>query len=199
MTIDLPDVSRETLEAYLEMLMQWNETINLIGPSTIATAWDRHILDSVPMAEAIDRPAANWVDLGSGGGLPGVVIAILRPDCAVTLVESDLRKATFLRSVRRQLDLSFDVVSKRIEKCPPFDADVISARALASLSKLMDYAQPHIVPDGTLIFAKGAKWQAEHIEAQASWTYDLDVVSAADGSDGAILKITNLRARYENS
>ncbi|MCL4170695.1 UNVERIFIED_CONTAM: hypothetical protein GTU68_049362, partial [Idotea baltica] len=134
------NVSRETfaaLQAYAALLEKWNPKINLVSKSSLQDLWNRHILDSAQLFSLVQHPHNTWADLGSGGGFPGLVIAIMAlesgsPD-QVILIESDTRKAAFLRTVIRELGLRASVINKRIEQVDPLDADVISARALADL------------------------------------------------------------------
>ena len=137
------DVSRETfarLETYVGLIQKWNPRINLVSRNSLDDLWIRHIEDSLQVARAIPMPD-RWVDLGSGGGLPGLVAAILAaeesPDTRFTLIESDQRKSVFLRTVARECDLNVQVISDRIEKAKPQKADVLSARALADLTTLL--------------------------------------------------------------
>lgn len=174
------DVSRETEQKLRQlevMLAKWNPAINLVAKSTISAAWNRHILDSVQVFD--NTSFRRWVDLGSGGGFPGLVVAVLaaetQPDAQVVLVESDQRKATFLRQAVRALALTTTVLSERIEALEPLCADRLSARALAPLSELCGFAARHMLPEGAAIFPKGTNWQAEVAEAQKSWEFELDV------------------------
>lgn len=193
------DVSRETfdhLRAYLAVLEQWNPKINLVSKSTIAEAWTRHFEDSAQIFSLAPANARTWVDLGSGGGFPGLVIAILaedlRPDMSVTLVESDVRKATFLRTVRRELGLAVDVRAERIEKLSPADADVLSARALASLPDLLAFAERH-APSGICLFPKGVNVSAERQSALETWTFDCEDFPSQTDSASVILRIGNIK------
>ena len=131
------DVSRETVQTLLdfEMLVRkWTTAINLVSKSTVSEIWQRHISDSAQIFQYLPAGAKNWLDLGSGGGFPGIVVSILArelaPGLRVTLVESDRRKATFLRQAAQQFGLDVVVLDKRIESIPPQAADVLSARAL---------------------------------------------------------------------
>lgn len=155
----MSDVSRETaaLTDYAAMLRKWNPAINLVSPTTLDEIETRHIADSRALADIASAATGNWVDLGSGGGFPGLVVAICRPDLHVTLVESDRRKASFLRSVIREIGLkNATVIADRIESVDPLNASNVSARALASLPQLMPYVQRHLHPDGKAWLMKGA-------------------------------------------
>ncbi len=193
------DVSRETLErlrAYLAVLKQWNPKINLVSKSTIAEAWTRHFEDSAQVFALAPDNASTWLDLGAGGGFPGMVIAILaaehRSQLAVTLVESDVRKATFLRTVRRELGLKVDIRAERIEALPPADADVLSARALASLPDLLAFAERH-APSGICLFPKGANVSAERQSALETWTFDCEDFASQTDPASVILRIGNIK------
>lgn len=190
------DVSRETLERlerYLELLLVWTKKINLISKMSVPDAWERHIIDSIQVFRSVEDPGKIWLDLGSGGGLPGLVVAILAaessPETKTILVESDLRKATFLRSIIRELDLHATVLTSRIESLDRLDATIVSARALADLDTLLSFADFHLAPNGTAVFSKGARWQKEVNKARESWRFDLDVIQSKTDHMAAILKI----------
>ena len=190
------NVSRETLdrlESYLALLKKWNPTINLVSKSTLADAWNRHIEDSAQIIGLSGGEAGHWVDLGSGGGFPGMVIAILAKELGspkkVTLVESDLRKSTFLRTVARETGIDVDIQSERIENCRPLNADVLSARALADLTTLLSFADRHLTDTGVCLFLKGATWRKELANAQSSWRFDLEVAKSKTEDGPAILRI----------
>lgn len=189
----LLNVSRETmerLETYRDLLKKWNPRINLVAKSTIDGLWNRHFLDSAQLLKLSPPRVEHWADLGSGGGFPGMVIAImameLEAPMKVTLVESDARKSAFLRTVIRETGASAIVVTDRIENVPALGCDVLSARALADLSTLLAYAQQHLHPDGTAIFPKGATWKKEVERAQEKWKFD-HRVAKSDTEDGPVI------------
>lgn len=190
------DVSRETmekLETYLRLLEQWNPKINLVASHSLKEAWSRHILDSLQLYEMADPRSKHWVDLGSGGGFPGLVIAILAfekaPMMRVTLVESDARKCVFLRTVIREIGAKAEVLNERIEKIPPLKADVVSARALAALPKLLGYVFQHLAKDGVAILPKGATWKNEVDNARKEWQFDCSQRTSATNPNAVVLKI----------
>ena len=192
-------VSRETisaLRAFESEVRRWNPTVNLVSRSSIDHLWDRHILDSAQIFQACPKEADHWLDLGSGGGFPGAVIAILArellPHLRITLVESDQRKAAFLRQTVQRLGLSASVEATRVEALVPQAADVVSARALAPLSVLLDLAEPHLKPEGTCLFPKGIRHADEVLDAQRSWRFDLDAFPSALHPGAAILIIRKL-------
>ena len=188
-------VSRETLDrlkAMESLLLKWNPAINLVSKASLPHSWNRHILDSAQIFHLAPH-VATWADLGSGGGFPGIVVACLakelNPDLTVTLVESDQRKATFLREAVRELSLKADVRAERIESTPPLSAAVLSARALAPLSDLLTYAQRHLGTGGLALFLKGSSWKDEVAIAQKQWHFELDAHPSATDPNGAILAV----------
>lgn len=197
-------VSRETLAALhsFEALVQhWTPAVNLVSKASLAQLWSRHILDSAQIFKFCPPAATSWADLGSGGGFPGIVVAILARELAprlhVTLVDSDLRKATFLRQAAQTLDLDVTVVSQRIESVQDLRADVLSARALASLSRLLGLAERHLQPGGIAIFPKGARFAEEIAEARKSWAFDVDSRPSLLEAAAAILVIRNIHRAHD--
>jgi 16S rRNA (guanine527-N7)-methyltransferase len=190
------DVSRETLERleiYVGLLQKWTRKINLIAPGTISTIWERHIRDSAQVFDVAGITKGRWVDLGSGGGLPGVVIALLAtelaPELDVSCVESDQRKAVFLGVVSRETGVPFRVIADRIEHVPPLGAAILSARALAPLDVLMGYAARHLAPNGLAVFQKGARHQKERLDAEKNWRFDVQTFTSNTDTDAVIYKL----------
>jgi 16S rRNA (guanine527-N7)-methyltransferase len=154
---DQTDVSRETLQrltAYVDLLIAWNARINLVGPRTLGDVWRRHILDSAQLRPLIPTSTRSLVDLGSGAGLPGLILAILGVSTA-HLIEADSRKCAFLREAARLTGTTIVLHAKRFEDVPGFAADVVTARACAPLAKLLDHAAPFIARHSILLFLKG--------------------------------------------
>jgi 16S rRNA (guanine527-N7)-methyltransferase len=190
------DVSRETLErleVFSATLEKWNPKINLVSKSTIPSLWVRHIADSVQVYRSAPKSPRNWVDIGSGGGLPGLIVACIahdeNPEMKVTLIESDQRKCAFLRSAARECGVKVQVVAKRIELAAPQGADVLSARALGDLTELLGHAQRHLTPLGTAMFPKGVTWEKEVIDAQQIWDFEFDTAHSQTEAGSVILKI----------
>lgn len=187
-TIAQVDVSRETmdrLKAYTELLTKWNSKINLVAPATIPSLWQRHIEDSAQVFSLAPKNVVHWVDLGSGGGLPGVVCAILAaehmPDCRFTLIESDKRKSAFLMVAAQELGLQLNVLPERAEGVLPLGADVVSARALAPLPQLLTWVHRHVAKGGIALLPKGKTWEEELDAARAEWMFDaLSHISQTD-------------------
>ena len=190
-------VSRETmdrLDGYADLIRKWNPRINLIAPATLPDLQQRHIQDCLQLVDLASAAAGGWVDLGSGGGLPGLIVAISRPDLSVALVESDQRKATFIRTVIRELGLTNSkVIVNRIESADPLNADIVSARALAPLPLLMSYVHRHLSSTGTAWLMKGQSWQAEVADARETWHFDLTAHQSRTDFNAAILEISGIR------
>lgn len=193
-------VSRETVERLqlLEHLVQkWTPAINLVSKDSLGNLRQRHIFDSIQLFRLVPFEKGVWCDLGSGGGFPGLVIAIMArerdAERQVKLVESDGRKATFLREAVRQLEVEATVINARIEDIPPLAATILSARALAPLPKLCEFALRHLAPGGCAVFPKGETHQNEISEARKSWFFDLTLHPSKTESTAAILELRNLR------
>lgn len=192
------NVSRETLnrlKLFADLLVKWNRRINLVSRNSQTDLWERHIADSIHVFRA--APAArHWVDLGSGGGFPGMIVAILAAevslDTKVTMIESDQRKAAFLRAAARETGVACNVISDRIELVAPQQADVLSARALADLSDLLEHADRHLIPGGVALFPKGVTWQKEVDAAQRRWCFEVEAIKSLTKPGAAILKITGV-------
>ena len=188
------DVSRETndqLEALANTLVRWQKAINLVGKATIEDVWTRHVLDSAQLAPLIPPDAATLADLGSGGGFPGLVLAALRPEIDVTLIEVDARKAAFLGEAGRRMGLKKPprVVIGRIEEVPAAKADVVTARALAPLGQLLVWADRHRADTAICLFHKGKGWQSELTEATKDWDITCQPLSSKTDRDAVILRI----------
>jgi 16S rRNA (guanine527-N7)-methyltransferase len=184
-------VSRETvarLGAYLDLLRAWNRRINLVGPRSLEDAWRRHILDCAQLGPLIPPAARVLVDLGSGAGLPGLVLAILGvPE--VHLVESDTRKCAFLREAARICAAPVTVHAKRIGDVVPFATDIVTARALAPLDLLLDHAEKFCTPHSILLFLKGEGVQEELTRARKQWKMREALLPSASDPSGVILRL----------
>lgn len=196
-TVDshLQNVSRETfsrLENYVSLLLKWNPKINLIGPATEPDVWTRHIEDSLQVVTLIEPSVKTLVDLGSGGGLPGLVIAIARPELQVTLVEQDQRKAAFLTEAKARLELhNVTVVADDISRHHG-QYEVVTARALASLDKLLGMAKKLMGAGGICLFPKGEAYASELAQAAATHDFRHKLVPSTTLQGAAILVISNL-------
>jgi 16S rRNA (guanine527-N7)-methyltransferase len=185
------DVSRETLQRlsrYLDLLRRWQGAINLVGASTLADPWRRHLLDCAQIAPHLPRTAGAVLDLGSGAGLPGLVLALLGAP-GVQLVESDQRKAQFLREAARTTGAEVVVHAVRIEQVQGVAADVVTARALAPLPRLLELAAPVLAPHGVCLFLKGETALDELTAARQNWHMHSEIVPSRSGSRGVLLKL----------
>ena len=195
------NVSRETIEK-LELLerelRRWQAIKNLVGPATLDQIWERHIVDSLQLL-SLAPEAQTWVDLGSGAGFPGLVLAIAGAErgLKVHLVESNSRKCSFLRHVSRLTDAGATVHEARLETVIPSfigKADVVSARALASLTMLLEWTEP-LLKAGTIgLFPKGRDAEIELTEARKRWTFETDVLPSLTDSQARILRITSIES-----
>ena len=191
------DVSRETrdiLDEYAALLLKWNKTINLIAGSTEADLWNRHIVDATQTVSLVPDKIATLLDMGSGGGLPGMVIAIMRPELSVTLLERDTRKSAFLQEVIGRLELPNAAVSCETIESHEGVYDCITARALASLTKLCAYSYPHMRNETICLFAKGENYANELVEAQANWAFDHTIHASAIQEKSVIVSLSQLSA-----
>ncbi len=188
-------VSRETiqrLELFVEFLLKWNGTVNLISKADENMIWDRHILNSLRLLPLLPLHTTRAIDLGSGGGFPGLVLS-LASDTQFDLVEADHRKASFLREAVRVTDAKARVVVSRIETTQLQVAKVITARALAPLDRLLSLAQPLLAPGGVCLFLKGRRAEIEIKSAEIHWLMSIKRYAEADGS--LALRISDLARR----
>jgi 16S rRNA (guanine527-N7)-methyltransferase len=198
-------VSRETLErlkTYEALLQRWQKTINLVAPSTLTQIWARHFADSAQILALAPPAAKSWVDLGSGAGFPGLVVATLLAEKAqtkVTLVESDSRKAAFLRETARELAVPVDILPVRIEAAATRvslqRACVVSARALAPLPRLLALAHPFCGPSTTCLFLKGREAQRELQTAETEWIFQSELVPSSTDPEGRVVILKNPQPR----
>lgn len=192
-------VSRETivrLDIFAAALARWNPAINLVAKSTLPALWTRHIADSAQLCTLIRTDDAHWADFGSGGGLPGLIVAAIfaerRPDLRISLVESDKRKATFLRQTAAEMGLNVAVHAERAENIDPLGADVVSARALAPLDRLLALTYPHLAPKGQALFLKGAQYRREIAESLANWRFESEILPSETNPDAVILRLSDI-------
>ena len=195
-------VSRETfgrLEAFEDLFRKWNSRINLSAPSTLDDAWERHILDSAQLFQMAPSSALSWVDLGSGGGFPGLVLAFLLRDRAggeIHLIESNRKKASFLQTMTGQFDLPAHVHARRVEDCYPLVTKpaIVTARALAPLPTLLGMAAPWLTAGAVGLLHKGRDYQNEVAESAQRWSFDLLERKSMVDPQSVVLEIRNLRA-----
>ncbi len=187
-----PPGSSPELQRFVDLLLHWNRSINLIGRGDVAEVWTRHVADSLQLADYWgDPPPARGIDLGSGAGFPGLVLAI-RFGIAFDLIEQDQAKAAFLREAARQTGAPARVVATRIEDAVVPRAPLVTARALAPLGLLLSYAEPLLLPGGICLFAKGRDVEAEIVQASRSWQMNLERIPSRTDRRGVILRIADL-------
>jgi 16S rRNA (guanine527-N7)-methyltransferase len=207
------DVSRETLDRlkrYVDLLEKWTKAINLVSAGSLSDVWRRHILDSAQLAGLLpgsDGRSVTLLDLGSGAGLPGLVLAILGVG-PVHLVEADGRKATFLREAARATKAAVRVHETRVESLEPFPVDVVTARGLAPLDRLLDLAAPFlcprcrrgVTPPGPVgLFLKGRNVEAELTTAQKNWNMTAECIASISDPRGVALRISGLSMKDEKA
>lgn len=194
-------VSRETISDYVQweqLLRRWNARINLVAPNSLAEFWGRHALDSWQICPLLPENPGHIVDFGSGAGFPGIAASIHCKHVGqgrVTMVESAGKKASFLKTVVRELGLPAKVSSDRIEALAPQVADIITARAFAPLPRLLRYAEPHMTDDTQFILLKGENVDEELEMAQDEWTFDLKTVKSQTDENAAILLLSHVKAK----
>lgn len=196
----LVGVSCETvgrLERYINLLRTWSRTVNLLGPREFEDIWRRHILDSAQIVRHIDSDPRTWLDIGSGAGFPGLVVAILMMDAGAEtrfdLVDSDQRKCAFLREAGRILGLPVDVHAIRIENLPQRSYDLISARAFAPLKTLLGVASTFSGAGTQMLFHRGRNVEFELTDALKHWSMTIGILPSLSDPGGRILKVSGLR------
>jgi len=188
---ELLNVSRETIDkfqAYLTLLEKWQRRINLVANSTLADAWQRHILDSGQLVDYYPPQTRHILDVGSGAGFPGLVLSIMG-GVTVDLVESDQRKAVFLSTVIRELGLPAKVHNQRIENMPKLYPDVITARALAPVPKLLNLIETQLSSSCVCLFLKGASVEDELTNLQSYSTINATTHPSLSGPTGVVLEL----------
>jgi 16S rRNA (guanine527-N7)-methyltransferase len=182
------------LREFATLLLRWNATLNLIAARDVDTLWDRHIADSLQLAPLMPKDIHRAIDLGTGGGFPGLVLAIAT-GVPFDLIESDQRKASFLRTAILETGAPATVHCCRIEDAPVPPAPLVTARALAPLPRLLPLAARLLTDDGTCLFLKGAKAEDELTAVATDWSMAVDRVPSQTGQDGVVLRITALRPK----
>lgn len=192
------DVSRETLERldiYAALLRKWSRAINLIGPIDEEALWTRHIIDAGQLVEYV-IDSGELADIGSGAGLPGLVLAILMDDhdTKVHLIESDQRKCAFLREAGRQTDTVINVVAERVENID-LEVDTITARAVAPLHRLLPMCEKIAAANTRLILPKGERVSEEIAAVEDDWELTYQMHPSLTGDTSAILVVDSFRRK----
>ena len=190
----LADVSHETLvplALHLDLVRRWRRRMNLVGLRSLDDPWRRHVLDSAQLARFVPAGAARIVDIGSGAGFPGLVLALLGGDAGprVDLIESNRRKAAFLETAIRETGARARAVCARVESRPVAPAPAVTARACAPLAKLLGWARPLLAEGGVAILPKGRRVDAELTAARRFWKMDATRHPSLSDPDGAILTV----------
>jgi 16S rRNA (guanine527-N7)-methyltransferase len=192
-------VSRETLarlKAYADLLADWNARHNLVAKSTMPDLWHRHFLDSAQLAPMIPVEARTLADLGSGAGFPGLVLAAVRPDIAVTLHEATTKKCAFLQAAAERMGIQITIRNARLEDLPSQPFDVVTARALAPLPQLLTYAYPFTGPNSVCLFLKGQNVGSELTEAHKYWNMGASQAPSQTEPSAAIVAVRELGPRH---
>jgi 16S rRNA (guanine527-N7)-methyltransferase len=200
-------ISRETLDrltTYAQLLSRWQKTINLVAPSTMGDIWHRHFADSAQLWRFRPENARTWLDIGSGAGFPGLVLAILGAETSAThhiLVESDARKAAFLREVVRTTGITVDILCMRIEnsetRANVKAVDCLTARALAPLPRLFEMAAPYFTSSTLGLFLKGRDVAAEIEQAARGWQFDYELKPSITDEDARVVLLKALKPKRE--
>lgn len=199
---EIHPVSRETMDRltlYRDLLVKWQAKTNLVSPSTLPDFWERHVADSLQLV-ALKPQARSWTDLGSGGGFPGLVIAAALADekeAAIRLVESNQKKCAFLRQAGTQMSAPVEVANRRIESAAEQieAAEVVTARALAPLTKLLEWTGEFITGNRTALFMKGRDFRREIEDCRGDWKFDLVEHPSRIDPAGCVLKIADVSRR----
>lgn len=186
--------SDDRLRRFVDLLLRWNATLNLIAAKDAGVVWERHIADSLQLVPLMPTGVARAVDLGTGGGFPGLVLAIAT-GVPFDLIESDRRKASFLRTAILETAAPATVHCCRIEDATVPAAGLVTARALAPLPRLLPLAARFLAQNGVCLLLKGAKVEEELAAADGHWTMTVDRVPSQTGADGVVLRIEGLQAR----
>ena len=196
------NVSRETLNGFYEyetLLLKWNEKINLVSKNTLVDIWERHFLDSGQIIKHVEASEKRWVDVGSGAGFPGLVVALLlrdrKIDCDLVLVEKNPKKGFFLNEVIRKLNLSVEVVNDNIGTLEPLNADILTARAFSELNNLIELAFRHRKKEGICLFLKGENYRIELDKTLNYWFFDYDIIDSLSSSSGKIIRVKKIFKR----
>lgn len=200
-------ISRETLDRlmiYAQILGRWQKTINLVAPSTLGEIWHRHLADSAQLWRFRPESAQTWLDIGSGAGFPGLVLAILGAETGAThhiLVESDTRKAAFLREVARSTGITVDILCMRIENAETRAnvkaVDCLTARALAPLPRLLEMAAPYFTSSTLGLFLKGRDAAAEIEQAKHSWRFESELKPSMTDAEARVVLLKALKPKRE--
>ncbi len=185
-------MSEAKLRQFAALVARWSERINLVSRRDLPLLWERHVEDSLALVPHIPPETKTAIDLGSGAGFPGLVLAIAT-GIPFTLIEADMRKAAFLSDAARALDAPVTVLCSRIEVARVAPAALVTARALAPLDKLLGMALPFLAPGGVCLFPKGRRYEAEFALAARHWRWEVERCKSACDAQASILKFSRIR------
>ena len=189
---DLNKQQVDKVDFYLSSIIKYNKHTNLVGKSTIENIWDRHVLDCLQLSKYITNKNLKILDLGTGAGLPGVLLSIAGYQ-RILMVDSVKKKTDFVKKIIKELSLTAKIQNKRIEKLPNSQHDIIVSRALAPLLKLLTYARMYSNKNTTSFFLKGRNVISEIDIAGKIYFFEFEKIKSMSSDDGCILKINNIR------
>ncbi len=196
------NVSRETQKSFCEyetLISKWSKKINLVSKSTLTDIWERHFLDSAQIINHVDASRKKWVDVGTGAGFPGLVVALLlrdrKIDFDMILVEKNKKKVFFLNEIIRKLDLNAKVVNESIDAIEPLNADILIARAFSELRYLIELGHQHLKEEGVCLFLKGENYRYEIDKTLNYWFFDYDIIDSLSNSYGKIIRVKKIFKR----
>jgi 16S rRNA (guanine527-N7)-methyltransferase len=184
----------EKIEFFITSIINYNQHTNLVGKSTIENIWDRHVLDCLQLTKYISNKKLKILDLGTGAGLPGVLLSIIGYQ-NVLMIDSVKKKTDFVKKIVKELSLSAKIQNKRIEKAPTSQQDIILSRALAPLIKLLTYARMHSNKNTTSFFLKGRNVNNEIDKAMKEYFFDFKKIESISSGDGCILQVKNIKIK----
>jgi len=184
----------DKIDFYLSSIIKYNKHTNLIGKSTIENIWDRHVLDCLQLTKHITNKKLRILDLGTGAGLPGVLLSIAGHQ-KVLMVDSVKKKTDFVRKIIKDLSLTAKIQNKRIEKPPTSQHDIVVSRALAPLVKLLTYARMYSNKNTTLLFLKGKNAISEIEIASKKFYFEFEKINSLSSDEGCILKINSIKVK----
>ena len=191
---NLNKIQVEKIEFFITSIINHNQHTNLVGKSTIENIWDRHVLDCLQLTKYISNKKLKILDLGTGPGLPGVLLSIIGYQ-NVLMIDSIKKKTDFVKKMVKELSLSAKIQNKRIEKTPTSQQDIILSRALAPLIKLLTYARMHSNKNTTSLFLKGRNVNIEIDKAMKEYFFDFEKIESISSGDGCILQIKNIKIK----
>ena len=191
---NLNKIQVEKIEFFITSIINHNQHTNLVGKSTIENIWDRHVLDCLQLTKYISNKKLKILDLGTGPGLPGVLLSIIGYQ-NVLMIDSIKKKTDFVKKMVKELSLSAKIQNKRIEKTPTSQQDIILSRALAPLIKLLTYARMHSNKNTTSLFLKGRNVNIEIDKAMKEYFFDFEKIESISSGEGCILQIKNIKTK----